>query len=532
LKIKASLGVKITCFVVAANVIIAAVSIIIGYYVYAGDMDEHYKRLAENVAKTAATQMIGDKIPDYARTLTKDEDYERMLLDLFFIKESNDITFLYVEIISGDKAIYIMDADEGPTACQLGYTTPIAQRTYSYLDHLENGIPPFITHSDFGWLSSAYAPVFGSDGKVAALVGADISMNEIMNKRHSYLRHLLLIMAAIAILTIFVFLKLLRRLIVVPVNKLAAAAASFVSNGDRTTSGLAVSAMSELDIHTGDEIESLSLSMRTMARDIAEYVKNITAITSEKEHIRAELNVASRIQTSMLPCIFPPFPDRSEFDLYGLMNPAKEVGGDFYDFFMLGEDRLAIVIADVSGKGVPAALFMVISKTLIKEQIMTNDRVDEAFMEVNRQLCESNGEDMFVTVWAGVLEISTGLLTFANAGHNPPFVRRSDGYFEMVETRPLLALAAMPAIRYEQHQMSLSPGDVIYLYTDGVTEASNEQDLLYGDDRLKAILDKSGGVHPEELLKLVLGDVRGFVGSTPQSDDITMLGVRINTTNH
>ena len=247
--------------------------------------------------------------------------------------------------------------------------------------------------------------------------------------------------------------------------------------------------------------------------------------STEKQQIASELSVATHIQTSMLPCIFPAFPERTEFDIYATMNPAKEVGGDFYDFFLVDDDHLAVVIADVSGKGVPAALFMVIAKTLIKDHAQQGTQPEEVFTEVNRLLCEANDEGMFVTAWMGVLELSTGHLAYVNAGHNPPLLRHG-GKYEFLRTRSGFILAGMEGMRYRPASLELSPGDAVYLYTDGVTEAANESKQLYGDQRLFDTLNAHADSGPETLLKIVKDDVDAFVGDAPQFDDITMLGLR------
>jgi len=247
--------------------------------------------------------------------------------------------------------------------------------------------------------------------------------------------------------------------------------------------------------------------------------------SAEKQQIASELSVATHIQTSMLPCIFPAFPERTEFDIYATMNPAKEVGGDFYDFFLVDNDHLAVVMADVSGKGVPAALFMVIAKTLIKDHAQQGTQPEEVFTEVNRLLCEANDEGMFVTAWMGVLELSTGHLAYVNAGHNPPLLRRG-GNYEFLRTRSGFVLAGMEGMRYRPASLELVPGDALYLYTDGVTEAANENKQLYGDQRLCEVLNAHADSDPETLLKTVKDDVDAFVGTAPQFDDITMLGLR------
>lgn len=249
----------------------------------------------------------------------------------------------------------------------------------------------------------------------------------------------------------------------------------------------------------------------------------------EKERISAELNVATEIQTSMLPSIFPAFTDREEFDIYATMQPAKEVGGDFYDFFSIDDDHIAVVIADVSGKGVPAALFMVVAKTLIKNHAQSGLTPVEVFALVNAQLCENNEVGMFVTAFMGVFEISTHQFTCVNAGHNPPLLKRADGSFEYLKLHTGFVLGGMEEIKYKQLEMQLANGDELYLYTDGVTEATNAKDELYGEERLLSVLNRNAGLKPEALLASIQKDIDSFVNEAPQFDDITMVAFNIGS---
>jgi sigma-B regulation protein RsbU (phosphoserine phosphatase) len=230
----------------------------------------------------------------------------------------------------------------------------------------------------------------------------------------------------------------------------------------------------------------------------------------------------------MLPCIFPPFPDRPEFDIYATMTPAKEVGGDFYDFFMVDDDHLAVVIADVSGKGIPAALFMMTAKTLIKTLMQTGLSPAQVFTEANARLCENNDEGMFVTAWMGVLEIPTGRFTYVNAGHNPPLLRRVGEDFQYLKSRAAFVFAGMEGIRYRQEEVLLSPGDVLYIYTDGVTEAADLQDRLYGNEQLLRVLNAQHTQDLTAILRAVKEDVDTFAAGVPQFDDITMLALRFD----
>lgn len=283
-----------------------------------------------------------------------------------------------------------------------------------------------------------------------------------------------------------------------------------------------------IDIHTNDEIESLANSVNDMTHQLQHYIGDLTRVTAEKERIGTELNVATRIQASMLPSIFPAFPERSEIDIYATMHPAKEVGGDFYDFFLVDDDHLAVVMADVSGKGVPAALFMVIAKTIIKNHAQNRLKPADVFTNANRQLCENNEAGLFVTAWMGVLNLRTGHFCYVNAGHNPPALMHAGQQYKFLPSKPGFVLAGLEDITYEQCDMQLLPGDILYLYTDGVTEATNLQEELYGDDRLLAILSRNRSLSVTELLPAVRDDTDLFVGEAPQFDDITMLGLKFN----
>lgn len=247
--------------------------------------------------------------------------------------------------------------------------------------------------------------------------------------------------------------------------------------------------------------------------------------TKEAERISTELNVAHQIQTSMLPSIFPAFPEHDEFDIYASMTPAKEVGGDFYDFFMVDDRHLAVVIADVSGKGVPAALFMVIGKTLIKDHTQPGRDLGSVFTEVNELLCQSNSEGLFITAFEGVLDLDTGDFVYVNAGHDAPYICQSDGFFEPLAVRPGFVLAGMEGINFTEGKITLQGGDKLFHYTDGVTEATDSLNMLYGKNRLSLVLNQCRTQSPQKTISSVKENIDSFVGDAPQFDDITMLCV-------
>ncbi len=278
---------------------------------------------------------------------------------------------------------------------------------------------------------------------------------------------------------------------------------------------------------TNDEIEVLAESFAILSERTRLYIDQITKITAEKERIGAELELATKIQASMLPNIFPAFPDRKEFDIFASMTPAKEVGGDFYDFFLIDDDHLGMVMADVSGKGVPAALFMMMSKILVNNFAMMGSSPSKVLEQTNNQICKNNEEEMFVTVWFGVLEISTGRITAANAGHEYPIVKKADGSFELFKDKHGFVIGGMNGMRYKEYEFTLEKGGTLFLYTDGVAEATNSKNELFGTDRMLEALNKAPEAGPRTLLTNMKNAVDVFVDEAPQFDDLTMLCVKL-----
>ena len=283
--------------------------------------------------------------------------------------------------------------------------------------------------------------------------------------------------------------------------------------------------MMEDTYRTGDEIEALADSFATLSARTLEYVDQVKRVTAEKERIGAELSLATQIQASMLPHIFPAFPDRSEFDIFASMDPAKEVGGDFYDYFLIDDDHLCMVIADVSGKGVPAALFMMASKIILQSVAMMGLSPAGILQRTNEAICSNNEAQMFVTVWLGILELSTGKLTAANAGHEFPAIRKPNGEFELFKDKHGFVIGGMEGVRYREYELQLEPGSKLFVYTDGVAEATNKDNELFGTERMIDALNTDPQAAPQEILKNVRASVDGFVKEAEQFDDLTMLCV-------
>ena len=277
-----------------------------------------------------------------------------------------------------------------------------------------------------------------------------------------------------------------------------------------------------VDVRDNAEFASLSDDINSTVATLKSYIDEAAA------RFDKDLEIAKKIQQSALPSVFPPYPSRKDFSIFASMYAAKEVGGDFYDFYLLDENHLAFVVADVSGKGIPGAMFMMTSKTLIKSHTESGLPINDVFTQVNAQLCENNEAGMFVTAWMGILDLQTGLVRYANAGHNPPVVRRKDGIYEYLKGKVNFVLAGMEGVRYKEQQLQLQPGDEIYLYTDGVTETHDSNKQLFGEARLLDSLNATRGMTVDAICKKVKDDVDAFQGEADQFDDITMLCVRLN----
>lgn len=280
-------------------------------------------------------------------------------------------------------------------------------------------------------------------------------------------------------------------------------------------------------IKTGDEIEELAIAFEKMMNQIQDYVENLSTVAEKIQKEKTELSVAKAIQSSVLPNASASFPERKDFNIIAKMNSAKEVGGDFYDFFLIDNNNLAFVIADVSGKGVPAALYMMISKTIIKNLLesSSNIGIEDVVAKVNNQLCENNDTFMFVTSFLGIVDLRTGIMTYINAGHNAPLHKTKNGKFDYVNVKNNCILAIMPGAKFEKQELQLEVGDILFTYTDGVTEAMNVHGDLYGATRLKNTLNNKCFQSEEvnEIISLVEESINEYCIGEDQTDDITML---------
>ena len=507
---------------ITALVLIPAIS-----RIYRKQMEEDFAQKAFNQATIAASLIDGDSIARYRETGEKDAYYEEVRQMLLNMKKVQGFDYFYVVIPYDEEQYYIWDAgEEGEEGvCDLGDTDVYYDNGRQVMQDAfradaENNI--LITNSkEYGYLASAYVAILDSKGQPAALSSVDISMDKINARIRNFILIILAIIVGVLIICQYIYYVFMRESLVKPLRKLHEAVSDLVSENMTNLKDFKV------DVHTGDEIESIADAFGVMTKELDNYINNLAAVTAEKERIGTELELATKIQANMLPNIFPAFPEHDEFDIYASMTPAKEVGGDFYDFFMLDDDHLGLVIADVSGKGVPAALFMMMSKILVGNYATMGGSPAEVLEAVNAQICKNNEEDMFVTVWFGILTISTGKVITANAGHEYPILQGSDGRFELFKDKHGFVVGGMEGLKYKNYEFTLEKGSTLFVYTDGVAEATNAQDELFGTDRMLEVLNRSQKASPEELLRNMKKGVDEFVGDAPQFDDLTMLAVKL-----
>ena len=525
---KKGLAVMLITGVAAVIIILSAVTAVIGYREFTAVLEQQYNDSAYEVAETARSYLNADKFADYLTTLEKDAEYEEIEKRLDELTVACDCNFIYVARIDTTdymSTTYIYDSVNPATGFSrypLGYTArDIDPKYVEDLKHIlatgGRAEKYLYSYSESGAHTTAGLGAKDSEGNVVAFIGVEKPMRILDNARMKYVSHVIGFSAAILLVVILLYTLYLRRTVIKPITEVTAEAERFADKHDASRELRASGSRFEIGV--------LANSVHKMEEDLIQYIENLTRVTAEKERIGAELNVATQIQADMLPRIFPPFPERTEFDIYATMTPAKEVGGDFYDFFLIDDDHLGLVMADVSGKGVPAALFMVIAKTLIKNRAQMGGTPAEVLQYVNEQLCEGNDAELFVTVWFAILEISTGKGVAANAGHEHPAIRREGGEYELVIYRHSPAVATMSGIKFREHEFELHPGDRLFVYTDGVAEATDAGNQLFGTDRMLEALNEEPEAKTNELLQNVQKHIDAFVGDAPQFDDITMMGL-------
>ena len=550
-----SLGVRIGRSTMLSCIILGAAALLIGLVLYGMVLTQQYASQAFHLAKHTSVSVshetdfrsLAKQIMERYRSLSPDQRaktgteeyradfaasvdmgiYEYLLGMLRDVLNENDVYDVYVAMYDRETSalVYIADPEEKQRLYPGEWETMTEKEVNKFLDWDGEGELYDISRmKPYGWLCTAGVPLRDENsGEILAFVLVDISIENLLSGARSFMLEISL---ALLLLTTFIAwfsYTRIKKTLSQPINAIAEAAQAY--SRDKKAGVSRTDHFSSLSIRTGDEIENLSLIMADMEKELAEYEENLTRIEAEKERISTELSLATRIQAAMLPSIFPAFPERKEFDIYAMMHPAREVGGDFYDFFLIDEDHLGLVMADVSGKGIPAALFMMITKTILQSCAMLGSSSAEILNKTNQAICSKNPEEMFVTVWVGILEISSGKLTCANAGHEYPVLRRPDGSFELIKDPHGFVVGGLADEVYEEYELQLEPGSQLFVYTDGVPEAMARDRSMFGISRMTEALNKEPQAGPEVLLDNVLEAVHGFVNGAEASDDITMMAL-------
>ena len=454
-------------------------------------------------------------------TATLAEDYERFFVLMDYVRNRTRI----------DSILALLEKD-GKT-----YSICISD-SYSYLaSHMNLGgsLELFGVETEFLPPEDFLQPNTFQDGETRYMMrclpfdlgGGDrrtlwsmLDMTDETQEHRQFLIRSMLFVVGLTLLAAVISILLMRRLVVRPIQRLALGTKRFTPEEDGSYS---LDKVITADVRTGDELGDLSRDIRAMQEGIVDNTQRLAQLTAEKERVKTELNMATMIQASALPHVFPAFPDRTDFTVYASMTPAKEVGGDFYDFFLIDDTHLGIVMADVSDKGVPAALFMMTSRTLVQIYAKMGLSPSQTLHATNEWLRTSNKTSMFFTVWFGILDLSTGVITAVNGGHEYPVLRCGGQPYDLLKDRHGLMVGVSARAKYTDYEIRLVPGDRLFLYTDGVPEAQTADAHMFGTERMLQALNADPDAPPERLLANVRAAVDSFIGGAKQFDDLTML---------
>ena len=547
-----SLSVKFVLGFLLMGLMISAISIYFEYFKFRKSVQKSYNDNGYQIAEVVRQMIPDEDIAEYSKLVRWDIDrdkcretaaspdyleYEKKLSGLREATGANDIYIGYVRTdilreYAGTKEgwnplRYIFDVYETEEyKYTLGDEGPVnPEFIEDCAKFMETGRRPqnfFVSKSDYGYNTTAILPIV-ADGEVAAIIGVEIPMAVQEAVVRAHVTDTLLVIGVITALLMVVYMFWFLRRIVGPVEAISREAEAFTLKTH--SEGYAGYEVSDklLKINTGDEIEYLARSIYNMEEYIDKTTRELVSAARESERERSELSIANRIQRDILPSAFPAFPDRHEFDIYASMTPARFVAGDFYDYFFTDSDHLCMVIADVTGKGIPAALFMVIAKTVIKNRAMQGGMPSQILHDVNEQLRGGNDTKMFVTAWLAIADIAAGDVVFANAGHEYPMIMDEERRFTMFKDRHGLVMGLKSGMEYTDTRISMRPGDTLFVYTDGVTDAQNYDGDAYGKDRLIGVLNAHLSETPRELAESVLDSLMQYSKDMDQFDDITML---------
>lgn len=526
------LAIKLLLAAVAFGLLLFLIIVYMGYKHFSSVFTNQYTSMTEQFAHISASYISGEQISRYGTRAIADDEYNEIyqkLMEITNVADLDSIAVTVPEAIRYETQNYIFHTvnarySDRIQTYSLGSPEYLLAKSKKSIINMKRLMQLGKQYTEYNYSRNEKGqrtgtvmtalPLRDQYNNIVAMLSVTKSVDEMIAVQMLYFRRIFMVALIVTLVFIFLYGISLWRMIIHPILLIKNETSFFASNNK--LSGL----LKKIKNH--DEIGSLSHAFEDMSEQINRYISEVTSITAEKERISTELNLAAKIQLESLPKGYPAFPERKDFDLFASMSPAKEVGGDLYDYMLLDDDHLMLVVGDVSGKGVPAALFMMTAKTLLDSGAKHCLSPKEIFEATNNQLCKGNESDLFVTCWLGILAFSTGELRFVNAGHPYP-VLCHEGEFSYVKTSPNFVLGGMEGIPYKEHSIKLVKGDRLFVYTDGVTEATDANKELFGEARLLAAMEKTGSMNAPDTLTSVRKDIDDFAGEAEQFDDITML---------
>ena len=542
MKKRKKLGRKMT---VICGIFVLVLSItlgMLGIYTYYENVRERYEQYVETIIKIAHNYIDIEDTEQCMETENRTGDYMRTQTYLDNIKSYSDVEYLYViqPLHTGerDNARYVWSAlteeqketdgesDSLGNLSEEDFSSDMAERFMEAMEGEDEVTYCANNTEKYGYMLTGMYPLRNQESQSIALVCVDISMNQIYRDINQYILFVLCGTLLIGAIFLLILLHLVNKSVVFPVIRMSQSMEDFVQQSNRETDPSRL-VFQDPKVFTGDEIQLLGENLKEMTSRLVVYMGNLQEDAADRERISAELNVASGIKSSMLPNVFPAFPERTEFDIYAKLICAEEMTGDFYDFFLIDQNHLAVVIGDIDGIGVPAALLIVITQTLIKNYAKLKFDPQKVLTEANNQLSESN-EGMTATVFLGILELTNGIFTYVNAGHVAPLLKHAGGAFEPLPARDCFVLGSMAGVPYRQQSVQLAQGDMLFLYTKGLTEAENREQVQYSREHMHMRLNQVLGETYElsDILGVMTRDVEEFLDGEPAKQDMTMLLLR------
>lgn len=526
---KSNISFIIILGIILMLVLFGTMAQLLGYVQFSDEFAQEYTENAFRIANAAESYIIPDYLDEYLEKHGNSSLYRQTYQDLTNLCNKVNARFIYViqPDETYDNITFVFNAvndDSGFEPYEIGYVRPTTNDDYKLKYQLlyEGLSDKAYVLRDRGFIETdshitAMIPLKDNLGKVRGILCVQRQMDALTKARFSYMIKMLVVLLSLIIMATFLYDLFLKRYLIKPLRKITKETTRFASSQSKAESKLTDK------IKSNNEIGQLAASVDKMESETLTYIDNLTRVTAESQRIGTELAVAAGIQQGMLDAVAP---DRDDVSIYATMSPAKEVGGDFYDYFMIDDDHMGIVIADVSGKGVPASLFMAITKMMINDRTMIHKSPAKILEATNERICKNNKLDMFITVWLGILELSTGKILAANAGHEYPAVYRNGKGFELLKDKHGFVVGGMSGVHYKDYELTLKPGEALFLYTDGVPEATSADNELFGVERMTKALNVDPEGTPEEILANVQDAVDKFVDKAPQFDDLTMLCVR------